>query len=362
MKKLSLFTSILLVNSAITFASADTLKEAISTGTTSGDVSIYHENTNMDTGADSGFTSAGVSLSHTTKSFNGFSAKIGFVAASDIDEKNDNDSSALADNSILSKANITYSTDSFSITAGRQAIDLEWMGDYHEGIVASTTIIPNTTLVVGYTDKTAVAGVDEISSEFSDVNGTKGAYVIDAKYSGLENIELNPYYYTASDVADFYGLKATYTSDLFNLTSQYAASKEDVSTKKDGSIIHVDLGTEISGISLNAGYIKTDKDGAIGSMDSFGDNINPFDDGTNVYGTDAKTFYGSASYTISNATLSLLYGTTDYSTNKDTDELNVSLDYAFTQDLSGNVLYVDYDDSTTSNNYDKIYASLTYSF
>ncbi len=362
MKKLSLFTSILLVNSAITFASADTLKEAISSGSTSGDISIYHESTNMDTGTDSGFTSAGVSLNYTTKSFNGFSGKVGFVAASDIDEKNDNDSSVLADNSILSEANITYSTDSFSITAGRQAIDLEWMGDYHEAIVASTSIIPNTTLIVGYSDKTAVAGVDEISSKFSDVNGTKGAYVVDAKYTGIESITLNPYYYSANDVANFYGLKGDYSSDLFSATAHYASSSEDVSTTKDGSIIHLGLGTNISGISLNAGYIKTDKDGGIGSISSFGDNISPFDDGTNVYGTDAKTYYGSASYTISKATLTALYGTTDYGTNNDTDELNLTLDYSFTDELSANVLYVDYEDSTSTKDYDKIYASLTYTF
>ena len=125
-------------------------------------------------------------------SYNGFSGKVGFVAASEISEENTGDSDDIANDSILSEASITYASDVVGITLGRQAVDFEWIGDYHEAVVASTSAIPNTALTILYTDKSAVAGVDEISSEFADVNGTKGAYVLDAKIALAEEIELNP--------------------------------------------------------------------------------------------------------------------------------------------------------------------------
>jgi hypothetical protein len=360
MKKLSLAASLLLLSSSVVFADSSSIKDAISKGTVAGDVSIYSEKTDAKSGStDSAYTTAGTSLSYTTGSYMGFSAKVGFVAASDIDEVENNDSAALADNSILSEANVTYAQDTFSVTVGRQAIDLEWLGDYNEAIVVATTVIPDTTLVLGYTDKQAVAGVDEISAEFGDINGTKGAYVVDAKYTGLENIELNPYFYSAPDVADFYGIKASYSTDMFGITGQYAESSEDTTT--DGSIGAIDVSTTIEGVSLAAGYITTDSAVGTGSISAFGDNISPFDEGANTYAADADTYYGSIGYSIDALSLTALYGETEYGTSEET-ELNLIADYAFSDELSLNITYVDYEDTTAANDFTKVYGTLTYAF
>ena len=47
----------------------------------------------------------------------------------------------------MTEAYLKYAMEGFSITAGRQAIDLEWLGDYNEAVVAAITVIPDTTVV-----------------------------------------------------------------------------------------------------------------------------------------------------------------------------------------------------------------------
>jgi len=149
---------------------------------------------------------------------------------------------------------------------------------------------------------------------------------------------------------------------MFGLTAHYAGSTEDVSTTKDGNILNLEGRLNISGVSFALGYVETDKDGGVGSISAWGDSINPMDDGTNVYGTNAETFYGKIGYTIGSLGLTALYSDTDYGTNSDTDELNLIASYAFTDELSASVTYVDYDDTATANDYDKVYASVTYAF
>lgn len=364
--KISLVACGLLLSSSMAFG-ADSIDGAFKEGKVSGSIDAYYTNTDNDTSKDSGFSTAGVSLSYETGSYMGLSAKVGFVAASVLSEKEDGDADAdMGDNAILSEANITYSMDGFALTVGRQAIDLEWMGDYHEAAVAAITSIPDTTIVLGYTDKMAVAGIDEISSEFAKVNGTKGAYVADIKYAGLEGVELNPYYYSVPDVADWYGLKGTYSTDMFGLLAHYAASNED--TQADGSMLALEASTEISGLSLAVGYIKTDSDGGIGSMAAVGDNYEPLDSGNAIYLTDAKMTYGSIGYSIAGVDLGLLYGETKYNAaDYKEKELNVTVDYAFTDTLSTSLLYADINgdekdatNATEDQNY--ILAYLTYSF
>ena len=136
-------------------------------------------------------------------------------------------------NSLMTEAYIKYAMEGFALTAGRQAVDLEWLGDYHEAVVAAITAIPDTTVVLGYTQRKAESGID-LSEDFHEFNGNKGAYVIDVKYAGLEGIEFNPYAYSAPDVADWYGLKTTFTADMFGAVAHYAISSED--TQDDGSI------------------------------------------------------------------------------------------------------------------------------
>jgi hypothetical protein len=359
MKKISIVASLLLVSSSIALADSASVKEAFANGKASGDITIFSENKDVKSGTNTGYTTGSISLSYETDVVNGFSAKVGFKGNTEIDEKNNGDY-AFAEDTSVTEANIKYVYDKATVIAGRQEIDLEWLGDYNDGVVGIIDYIPNTSLVLGYSNRKAEIDNDT-HDKFTDI-GEDGAYVIDAKFSGIENVVINPYYYTVPDIADFYGMKVTYDTEMFGLTAQYAETDEDVSTTKDGEIYNLEGRLNISDFAFAVGYIKTDKTGGIGSMAAAGDNINPFDDGENVYGTDAKTTYGSIGYTIGDLGLTALYGNTEYAANSETDELNLIVDYSFTSELSANLTYVDYDDQGSASDYNKILASVTYAF
>lgn len=348
-KKLSIVLSGLLLSTTAAF-SADSIDSAFKEGQVSGSLMGYSKITEKsDT-----LTTGTVGLNYTTSEYMGLTAKVGFFAGHEVEGT----ATAFSDKSIMNEANLTYAMDGLSLTAGRQAIDLEWMGDYHEAVVAAITAVPDTTIVLGYSDKKGVAAEDRITA-FSKINGTKGAYVADIKYGGISGIEINPYYYSASDVADFYGAKVTYSTDIFGALAHYAASSEDVSTTEDGSLLALEASTGLSGVSLAAGYIKTDKDGGIGSMTSFGDNYSPMDDGSAIGNADAKMVYGTVAYSIAGIDLGAAYAQTKVGSSKD-KELNLTAGYAYTDSLTTSLLYVDSDGDITDTTYGSVLVS--YSF
>ena len=370
---ISLVACGLLLSSSVAFG-ANTIDSAFKDGKVSGALTAYATSTdNKDNNADSAFTSGAVSLAFETADIKGFNAKAGFIGVHEFSEKNDNDASDIASKSLMTEAYIKYTNDFFSLTAGRQAVDLEWMGDYHEAVVAAITAVPDTTVVLGYTDKMAVAGVDEVSENFSgDFSGDgikdDGAYVADIKYTGLKSVEFNPYAYSAPDIANWYGLKTTFTADMFGAVAHYASSNEDVSGTADGSMGALELNTTVSDFTAAIGYIKTDKDGGIGSMAAVGDNYVPFDSGDAIYLSDAKMTYGSLGYTIADVELGALYGVTTYGTADFKEkELNLTVGYSFTESLATSLLFANVDAAeadTTNNLVDRNYvlASVEYTF
>lgn len=359
MKKLSIAAALLLISSSAVLADSTSIKEAFSKGKASGDITLYSESVDKKSSTDTGYTTGEINLAYETDSVNGFSAKVGFHGNTELTEKNDGDY-AFAKNASVTEANIKYVYDKATIITGRQAIDLEWLGDYNDGVVAVLDYIPDTSLTFGYSNRKAEIDIDT-HDEFTDI-GEDGIYVIDAKYSGIENVVLNPYYYTIPDIADIYGMKVDFDTDMFGLTAHYATTSEDVTTTKDGDIYNLEGRLKVADFAFAVGYIKTDKTGGIGSMSTAGDNINPMDDGTNIYGIDAKTTYGKIEYTIGDLGLAALYSNTDYAANSKTDELNLIANYSFTKELSANLTYVNYDDTATTVDYNKIYASVSYAF
>jgi hypothetical protein len=363
MKKLSTVVSLLILGNSFTFADSISVKEAFSKGITSGDITVYHETVNSKKPtSDSGLTSGSIGLNYETDSVNGITASFGFRANHQFYEKTkdvDYDAS-YENNAIMNVANLKYTNKDFFIKAGRQEIDLEWLGDFNEALVAGITAIPDTSIVMGYTNRQAEIGID-FSEDFRNINENKGLYVLDIKNKSLENIEINPYFYSAPNLTDFYGIKTSYDNDLFGATAHYAKSSED--TQKDGSIYNLEARLNIANISFAAGYIGTDKKVGAGNISTFGDNISPLDDGEQVYSADAQTIYGSASYPIADVTLTAIYGTTNFGAdNLDVDELNLIAEYSITEELSTAITYVNYDEDQSDSNYEKLFANVTYTF
>jgi len=361
MKKLSIIASALVLSSAA--YAANSVDEAFKNGTVSGDVSVHHQSWDNGTGnKDSGFTAGTFGLNYSTADFNGFTVNAGFRAAHKFgEEENDNFKGDFESNSTMNVANISYANDLVSVTVGRQEIDLEWLGDFNEAVVLATTAIPNTTLVAGYTTRQAAVGNDELK-KFADVT-KDGAYVVDAKYEGIENVMLNPYFYSAKDVADFYGLKAEYNNDVFGVTGHYATSSEKAANAKDGSIAHAEARTAFAGLELAAGYITTDKDAGVASISAFGDNIDPTEElGDYVYAANTDTMYVSAAYEVAGIGLSALYANADNDTTNKTDkELTVGASYGITDSLSAELMYIDLSLESDVDK-SKTVANLTYEF
>ena len=366
---ISLVACGVLLSSSLAFG-ASTIDSAFKEGKVSGALSAYGISQDNKGGTpDLAFTSGAISLAFETAAINGFSAKAGFIGVHEFSEKNDNDASALESKSLMTEAYGKYANDSVAVIVGRQAIDLEWMGDFHEAAVVAISAVPDTTIVLGYSDKVAVAGVDEISDNFSaDLNNDgirdSGAYVLDVKYTGLKSVEFNPYAYSAPDLADWYGLKTTFTADMFGAVAHYASSDVDAANTKDGSIGHVELNTTISDFTAALGYIKTDKNtGVSGVMDNVGDNISPFEDGNQVYVADSKTTYGSIGYTIGAVALGALYGESEYGVSNDKEnELNLTAEYTITESLTASVLYADINAEVGTADYNKVLATVEYTF
>ncbi len=367
MKKISLIAASLILTSNLV-AADNSFDNAIKAGTVSGDVTLYGETqSNSGSNKDSGFTMGSINLGYETGDFYGFKAAVGARANHDFSEEENGDYDGGNDDTkaLFHTANISYTNEYFGLTVGRQEVDLEWMGDFHEAVVLGITAIPDTTVVLGYSNRSAVADADAVLEKFTKFNNDDGAYVLDVKYEGIKGLVLNPYYYDADNIASWYGLKADYDNDMFGITAHAAKSNED-GNAEDGQILHLEGRTNISGLDLTVGYVSTDNDAGTASITTLGDNINPWDritggDGNHVYDADADTAFIHFGYDLNGVELAALYGQTDYSSDKE-KELNLSANYGITDHFSVGALFIDVDAQDSDDDYNKFALTLEYSF
>jgi hypothetical protein len=368
-----------LLSSSVAFG-ASTVDEAFKEGKVSGSLALYGQKIDgkglLDDGkGDSGYGNGNATVGFETASLNGFTAKAEFkgnIKLGEVEHNDYNTGAPFENHSLMTEAYVKYTNDAFFVSAGRQAIDLEWLADYNESVVAGITAIPDTEIVLGWSQRKAESGID-LSEDFYDINDNKGVYVVDVKYTGFESVEFNPYAYSAPDAVDFYGLKTTFTApeDVLGVVAHYAKSSVeegysdgDGNLYKDGSIGHVELSTKIQDLTAAVGYIKADEDGGAGAMDVAGDNISPLEDGNYVYSADAKTIYGSLGYTIADVELGALYGETEFEQDFKEKELNLTAGYPFTESLAASILYGDVkaDKDYGDFDYNKVLASVEYTF
>ena len=224
--KFSLVTCAAILSISSAYADSSTINKAFENGKTSGDISAYTvKNSKTSPNKDTGFSSASIGLNYESDSVNGFSVQTGFRVNHKLGEEENGDyKEAYADKSSVTLANIKYSNDMIEVIAGKQEVDLEWAVDYHDAVSAVFTPNEDTAITAVWTNRKAEIGID-LHEEFTQVNKNNGgAYILDAKYTGIKNIELNAYYYTADKVANFYGAKASYENDMFALMENYATS------------------------------------------------------------------------------------------------------------------------------------------
>jgi hypothetical protein len=321
MKKLTMSLVAVAALSSVAMADATSLEDAFAKGKVSGEIGAYTTATsNSGTTADSGYSLGSVSLGYETASLNGFKASLGFMASTKLGEKVTGDYGDGTPKSIMNIANVSYTSDAFTLIVGKQAIDLEWIGDYHEAVVGVVSAIPNTTIILGHTERINTSANDGALEEFSSmlvggaVEMKDGANVLDVTYEIDKTTKVGAYYMNAPDLFSAVGAKVEAEVAGLGVVAKYAQTSEDTANAAtngvDGSIMALDLGYKVGEIALNGGYITTDSKGAIGSIFALGDNINPLDTGNQVYTTDAKTLYVGASTTVAGFELGGIYGTT----------------------------------------------------
>ncbi len=154
-QRISLAVCGLVLSSTMAFG-ADTIDAAFKEGKVSGNITAYGVKTNMKDGEkDSNAGYGTIGLGYETGVVKGFSAKTAFVAGHAVADGSfeDSDPTTTDDDNfkkaLMTEAYIKYATDLFSLTAGRQAIDLEWLGDFNEAVVAAITPNKDTTIVLG---------------------------------------------------------------------------------------------------------------------------------------------------------------------------------------------------------------------
>ncbi|MDR2100282.1 MAG: Opr family porin [Campylobacteraceae bacterium] len=356
--KISFVSACLFAGSAL-FADSATIADALKKGKINGEFGVYGEYADGDI-TESGFTSGSFNLGYSTDSFRGVKLSVGSRANHAFWENGDNDYDSNT-KAILHTANIAYSHPYVDVVFGRQEINLNWASDFHEALVGVIKTVPNTSIIVGYTQRRAEADYDAPLAAFSELGGD-GAFVVDAKYSGIEGLVINPFIYYANDVATWIGTRADYNKAFPNfsvgVTAQYTQSSEDAGD--DGSFLHLEGRGSFTGVNAKLGFIKTDKNGGIGSIAAAGENVNPFEEGGQILEADAQTIYLGASDDFQGFALSGLYGYTEYGNDITFNEFDFVVGYNIDKALrlEGALIIGDGD----ADEYKKITLGAVYSF
>lgn len=349
----------------------DSLEEAFKSGEITGNVALYGQSQKRDGGITikHEFGSASTTLKYETAPFHGVSLGFGAWGVTKLDEKNDNDyKNAIANNALISEAYIKVEHSGMGkFILGRQGVDLEWMSDYVDGAMFELSAIENLKLTLGWAKKYAVINFDEVSQKFEKINDNNGVFVADAKYTPLEWLELNHYYYYASDMLSALGLKTTLSTQISEdiksqSTLHYVKVNNDIANNPDGSVTRLEQGFELYSTKLALGYVKVDKNGAAG-LGKFGDQM-PLEEGNHILDADAKTPYLSAKVEIEGVKLTALYGETKYVdvVNIKEKELNLGIGYEFIKHLEGELIYADIRNDVKADSYQVVKALLKYEF
>lgn len=253
----------------------------------------------------------------------------------------------------------------FSVVVGRQEVDLEWMTDYVQGVVANAghSGLSATAL---WANRQASVGFDSVSSKFDRMNGSDGVYALDLKASHGEST-VNVYYYYARDLVQIPGIKVSLELGGDNVSSKTTLHYAHgiVKLAENGYFANVEEVISFSRMGLDAGfgYIQTDKNGGAGSVSSFGDQTR-LEEGNHLFDTNAKTFYGFVEYTLGNFNAAALYGNTTYGLDSggNEQELDLMVGFNFLKNLEAQVVYANISNKTKSEGYDVYKALLSYKF
>ena len=377
MKKLSL--SIIATVAIFNTANANSLSEAFSNGTVSGELkSQFYQKESNDSKTVNIWTN-GINLSYITGDYNGLSSGFTFQGASvgseDLDENpNAYDADQNVSGAVLSQAYIKYKLDNTTLKVGRQYLATPLIASsgsriFKESFQAATltnTDIKDTTISLMYVNKyQGRTDGKEGAPSFEKLGD--GVFSIYATNKSIKNLSLAGQYVEAKDLVanntkdvSIYYLNAEYDFDAFKLGAQYYASDDNGAANNDGNAYALKASTNFGDLSLAASYSEVSKDGGVDAwhLGNGADYIYTWSwyEGSR-YSADMKATKLEAGYKFTDKlSANIMHISWKTGTSSTTKETDLIVDYNVSKDLSLRWLHGQFDNS--ANEYrSRIYAS-----
>lgn len=357
--KLSIVTTIAILG-IFSGVNAGEFDEAFKNGTVSGDITATYEQRNQDieTGNyynDSAYSVGSAELIYKTADFHNFSLAYGLRGYRVLweDDKDSisgygpqygtGDASSRFFNidsdeiAVTTNAYIAYNTKNIHIKAGRQELETEWMDEHHDAVSLYANLVEELELELIWSQshyrmwsRELFYGdrMDGVTGKINSEGG--GLYKAGLTYKILPSLKVKAYALTAPDNYSIYGGKVSVDTKVNDVTlggfAHYMQTDEKIKTE-DGELLDAKIYVGYAGYTATLGYIQTGKDGGWGSAYYGGENVDPFEEGDQLYdyvAVDARTPYITLSTNIGGLSLSGIYGITDYRSTTDNKEYQKS--------------------------------------
>ena len=257
----------------------DSISDSIKNGKTNGELKIWYQTNDNDTGNNSIFGKgnsifdAGLNLGYTTGSYHGFSARINFFAIDDLSAYDN-----FANNSIhgvdhsktaswLGEAFISYKKNNTLINIGRQNLksplvnsdDWAVFPNNFEAILLQNSDLPDTTVAVSYVTEERKLKSDT----FNDIS-EDGGLMLGVTNKSIPNSVLSGYYYHIGDTSDIDALYIEATTKLgsVNLAGQYMFFDPDMIGAEKTNAFGFKISSKLGIFDLSAAY-TTVSDGTL---------------------------------------------------------------------------------------------------
>ena len=391
--KLSLIASLAL--SACTFASANSLHEALTNGKVSGEVAVTYETRNVDEKVgnyyqDTAYSVGSFALKYETGVWNNLSLTTKFRAYKTLFEEHDSletwKGSGDASERFYENGDekdidaeeffVKYQYDNFTLKAGRQFIVSDWFAKTHDAVKLDA-VFGDTAVEAIWSKKIGRVYARDYRP-MENINDSKGAYKLGITHKFNDNIKATVYDVYLPDNHYKLGGRLNLDYDKFSIRADYVQQKMDDDLNQDDTdFFHLKASTKIFGVNAAIGYAKVgdDKDPFIG-YGAAGESLCPFEEGDAFYYRNAETYYASLSKSFGNLNATLIYGIfNDYkvdikgrdSNNEyDANETTLWLGYKVSDNIKANVGYTYFNTDDVNgwvgSDMSQLNATLVYSF
>lgn len=261
--------------------------------------------------------------------------------------------------SILSELYLKGTWSNTEVVLGRQALETPFADSDDIGMIpnrfgAITVInkdIDYTTITFGHIRSWSGVDSDEPHA-FTKMNGNDGVQVFGVAYEGIKDIILSGWYYHGNDLMDIGYAQASYENETdilaYTATLQYAIQDREDGKRANIWGISADIGLKENGLGMSLGYNQNNGDTA---DNFFGGG--PFVTSMEHYtlaeaGDDGKIYMIGFSWDASSMFEGLVFGVNyadiNRKTNFDANELDITAEYAFSEDISFMCAYGDIND------------------